>query len=152
MTDNPLILQGTVTQGHGVASGQSRVSPYTGGSLRLQLPHFQERGISLEDFYLGTINVDISPRRFELIDWNHEAKQVQWTDLIPAEDFFFSRCEIQHGKQLEEALIYYPSPMTKVENFHNPNIVEILAPEMEDLKYGDSIKLFLNPNHCKIRY
>jgi hypothetical protein len=150
MTDNPLILHGTVTQGHGVASGQSGVSPYKGGSLRLQLPYFQNHGISLESFYLGTINVDISPRRFELIDWDHEAIQVQWTDLIPAEDFFFSRCEFQHENQTEDALIYYPSPDTKVENFHNPNIVEILAPEMKNLKYGDSIKLFLNPNHCSV--
>jgi hypothetical protein len=73
--ENKLVINGVVVEGHAVASGQSTISPYKGGSLRMQLPFFQKLNIPLEDFYLGTINVDISPKAMELVSWDYEARQ-----------------------------------------------------------------------------
>lgn len=143
-------VSGTVAEGHGVASGQSTTSPYAGGSLRMQLPFFQAQNIPLDGYYLGTINVDIAPQSMELIGWDYEARQVAWTNLIPPEDFFFSHCQIKHCASLVDAMVYYPSPKTKMENFHHPNIVEILAPKVEGVKYGDPLTLLINPNHCQV--
>ena len=143
-------VTGVVVEGHGVASGRSKTSPYKGGSLAIQRPYFEERGIPLSNYFLGTINVDISPMAMELIAWDHEARQIQWTQLIPPEDFYFSDCQIRLLGSQVDALIYHPSPATKVENFHNPSIVEILAPKLEALAVGDEIELLLNPAHCSL--
>ena len=147
---DPIHVTGIVVEGHGVASGRSKKSPYTGGSLIRQLPHFEKLNIPLHNYFLGTINIDISPQSMELIAWDYEARQTAWTDLIPPEDFFFSHCQISHKTTPIEAMIYYPSPKTKVENFHNPNILEILAPKLDGLACGDSVTMHLNPDHCRI--
>ena len=145
-----MTVSGRIVQGHGVASGQSTTSPYIGGSLRTQLPFFEQLKIPLAKYFLGTINVDISPSSIQLIAWDYEARQVHWTHLIPPEDFLFSHCKINHHNTLINGLVYYPSPETKVENFHNSNIVEILAPRIESLKYKDEIDLLLNSDHCSV--
>ena len=146
----PIKVTGIVVQGHGVASGRSKTSPYKGGSLIRQLPHFDKHDIPLGDYFLGTINVDISPRSMELINWDYEARQTAWTDLIPPEDFYFSHCQFFFNDQLIDAMVYYPSPETKVENFHNPNIVEILAAKIDSIEQGVQLELLLNPNHCSL--
>lgn len=143
-------VSGIVVEGHGVASGRSTTSPYPGGSLIRQLPHFNKLGIPLGGYFLGTINIDISPKAMELVAWDYEARQIRWTDLIPPEDFFFSRCLIEYGTLPIDAMVYHPSPETKVENFHNPSIIEVLAPNLEGLMVGDKIKLGLNPVHYSL--
>jgi hypothetical protein len=150
-TNNNLkTVPGKIVRGHGVVSGQSKTSPYKGGSLRMQLPFFEKLKIPLAEFYLGSINVDLSPHSIKLVGWDYEARQISWTDLIPPEDFLFSHCKINHHNTLINGMVYYPSPETKVENFHNTNIVEILAPRIDSLKYGDKIELLLNSDHCSV--
>ncbi|NET38471.1 MAG: hypothetical protein F6K19_41845 [Cyanothece sp. SIO1E1] len=146
----PISVTGKIVEGHGVASGRSTSSPYPGGSLIRQLPHFEKLNVPLGNFFLGTINVDIAPRAMALIAWDYAARQITWTELIPSEDFFFSHCRIRYEGSTKDAMIYYPSPETKVENFHNPNIVEILAAKIESLRIGDPIELLLNPAHCSV--
>ena len=116
----------------------------------MQLPFFEALGIPLGDYFLGTINVDISPLSMTVLGWDYEARNITWTKLIPPEDFLFSRCKMMRGSMMENTLIYHPSPETKVENFHNPHIIEILSPHQKGLEYGDSVILYLNPNHCSI--
>lgn len=148
--DDFMSVSGRITQGHGVASGQSDTSPYKSGSLRMQFPFFERQKIPLAGFFLGTIKVNISPSLFKLIAWDYEARNVAWTELIPPEDFLFSHCKLIKNKALINAMVYYPSPNTKVENLHNPNIIEILAPKIGSLQYGDDVELLLNPDHCSV--
>ncbi|MDA9764949.1 hypothetical protein N9C83_06255 [Opitutales bacterium] len=143
-------VTGIVVEGHGVASGRSRTSPYKGGSLIRQLPYFEKLNIPLSDYFHGTINIDISPRAMELIAWDYEARETAWTDLIPPEDFFFSHCKITSGQKASDGMIYYPSPKTKVENFYNPNIVEILEPKIDSIETGGEVTLHLTPDHCSL--
>ena len=143
-------VTGIVVEGHGVASGRSETSPYTGGSLIRQLPYFEKLNIPLSDYFLGTINIDISPRSMELIACDYEARQTAWTNLIPPEDFFFSHCQISSKQKTFEGMVYYPSPKTKVENFHNPNNVEILAPRIDSINTGGEVTLLLNSDHCSL--
>ncbi len=143
-------VTGIVVEGHGVASGRSKTSPYKGGSLIRQLRYFEKLNIPLSDYFLGTINIDISPRSMELIAWDYKALQTDWTDLIPPEDFFFSHCQVSNQGKTYSAMVYYPSPKTKVENFHNPNIIEILAPRIDSIKTGGEVTLRLKPDHCSL--
>ncbi len=58
------VVSGLVLEGYRVASGPSKDYPY--GSLEKQIPLFKERGLDLEGFYYGTLNVSISPLSFEI--------------------------------------------------------------------------------------
>ena len=55
-----------IKAGYGVASGKGKVERYPEGTLRQQFKHFLERGLDLSYYFMGTINLDISPSLYEL--------------------------------------------------------------------------------------
>lgn len=147
---NWVTVTGFVARGHGVASGCAKDNPFGEGTIALQTPFFEKSGIPMSRYYPATINVDISPLEFDLTDWDYKALQVKWTPVIPPEDFYFSLCQIFFGGTIHAAMIYRPSPVTKVDHFQAPQIVEILSPKIGDLSYGDTVRLNLNADHCSI--
>lgn len=147
---NTLIVSGVVSAGHGVASGIAEDTPFGAGTIALQAPFFERLGIPVNKFLSATINVDIAPLAFDLEGWDYEALQVNWTDVIPPEDFYFSHCIITHHTHTVGALIYRPSPVTKVDHFQKKSIIEILAPKLDRLSYGDPVELTLNADHCSV--
>ena len=58
-------IKGKIIPGYGVASGKGQDPRYPKGTLRLQYPFFKERGLDLGDYFLGTLNIDISPFSYE---------------------------------------------------------------------------------------
>ncbi|MDB9315479.1 hypothetical protein PN462_20365 [Spirulina sp. CS-785/01] len=135
-------VSGIVTAGYQVASGQSEESPYPQGSIPLQTPHFQGRGLDLGDYYPGTLNVDISPYQFSLAHPEWTFRQVQWIEGVQ-EDFSFSQCYLQFQGVQYPALIYYPHPETKPAHIQDPSVIEILAPPIPNIYYGDKVELVL---------
>ena len=80
-------VRGIVIQGYRVASGPSKDYPY--GSLDRQRPIFKARGLDLEVFFNGTLNIDLRPFTFKLIKPEFTFRNVEWTDLHPPENFSF---------------------------------------------------------------
>jgi hypothetical protein len=107
------------------------------------MPHFQARGVDLSLFFVGTINVDLAPRAFQVIGGTR-LENINWTDLIPPETFSFVPAEIEVGGKLYRAMVYYPHPETKVENFQSPTVLEFLAEPVPDLAYGDEVWILLD--------
>lgn len=138
-------VDGVIERGHKVASGAASDSPYPGGTIETQIPFFRELGLDLTGFFKGTLNVSISPKTFRIVKPEFTFRSVEWTDKHPPEDFSFSRCRIllKHAKY--DALIYYPHPETKVRHFQNPSIVEIIAPPIPEIEYGQRIVVEYNP-------
>jgi phage terminase large subunit-like protein len=137
------LIRGTVQRGHRVASGLTSESPYPRGTISMQAPFFQalEPLLDLSAFYLGTLNVGIAPCAWELKRAWRTFPQILWCDTHPPEDFFFMRCGITFRDQSERGYVYYPSPETKVMHFHNASILEILAPKIEGITYGDAVEI-----------
>jgi hypothetical protein len=54
---NWISVKGKVQRGYGVASGKSGDPRFPKGTLELQKPFFYERGLNLDDYYSGTINL-----------------------------------------------------------------------------------------------
>ncbi len=143
-------VTGVVKPGHQVASGRSKNSPYEKGTLESQLPYFQELGLDLSDFYLGTINVSIAPYTFDVVEPKHTFPDVKWHADYPAETFSFSPCIVEHGDKSYQGFVYYPHPETKIGHFQDPCVVEIIAPPLSDMKYGDRLTLRLNPKEIQL--
>lgn len=145
-----MIIDGTVIQGHGIASGKAKDSPYPEGSLTMQAPFFKSLGLDLSPYFLGTLNVDISPQQWKPVKPDHTFKNVNWTPSIPAEHFSFFKCSIIYDHKKYEAFIYYPHPETKVTHFQNPSIVEIISEKITDLTYGKNVQLVIEDHKIAV--
>ena len=142
------IVQGVLVKGYGVASRPSADYPY--GALERQMPLFQSRGLDLNDYFRGTLNIDIQPLTFELVLPEFTFRDVRWTDLHPPEHFSFSRCKIGFAGVLNDGWIYYPHPETKIRNFQNPSLVEVIAGKIPGIGYGSRLELGLKTGEIRI--
>jgi hypothetical protein len=103
-----------VVEGHRVASGLNGNPRFPGGTLRMQAPFFEKRGLDLSPFYIGTVNVSIAPLRYRVLTPRVTFRNVKWHPVEPAEDFsFFDVRLVPPGGERVAGLIYYPPPETK---------------------------------------
>lgn len=141
---NLIQLKGTIVRGYGVASGRAVDTPFPGGTIDLQRPYFMQRGLDLSNMFGGTLNVSIAPRTFCMVNPSITFTGVNWSPLIPPEDFSFSPCTIKHGEHTVSGLVYYPHPATKKQHFQDASCVEVLAPFLQGAQYGDPVLLSLD--------
>ncbi len=136
-------------QGHQVASRPSKAYPYS--SLEKQKPYFKALGLDLSAYFNGTLNISIAPFEFEMTKPELTFPLVKWTDLHPPETFSFSRCKVIFEGREYEGWVYYPHPETKKTHFQNPSLVEVIAQEINGIKYGDEIKVVINKDEITIK-
>ena len=141
-------LHGKLARGYRVASGPSADYPY--GALDRQRPHFALKGLDLSDYFNGTLNVDISPRTFSVFNPEYTFHDVLWTDLHPPEHFSFSRCKVGFKGMEYDGWVYYPHPETKLRNFQNPSLLEVIAMKIPGIKYGDELDVMVKPAEIEI--
>ena len=142
------LLHGVIVQGYRVASGPSKDYPY--GALDRQRPIFKARGLDLNSYFNGTLNVDIRPRVFKMVKPEFTFHSVGWTDLHPPEHFSFSRCKVLYRDVEYDGWVYYPHPETKLRHFQNPSLVEVIAYPIPEVKYGSKLDLLLNPEEIDV--
>jgi len=142
-------VKGVLVKGYGVASGPSQDYPY--GALERQRPIFKERGLDLGVYFNGTLNIDIRPVTFKLVKPEFMFRDVRWTDLHPPEHFSFSRCRTLYREVEYEGWIYYPHPETKLRNFHNPSLLEVITHLIPQIQIGDQIQVLVNSERVELR-
>lgn len=141
-------IHGRIAQGYRVASGPSADYPY--GALDRQRPIFASRGLDLSRCFNGTLNVDISPRTFQMLKPEYTFRDVEWTDLHPPEHFSFSRCKVIFREVEYDGWVYHPHPETKIRNFQNPSLLEVIALPIPGLGYGGEVDVLVNPAEIEI--
>jgi hypothetical protein len=142
-------VHGKIAQGYRVASGPSADYPY--GALDRQRPIFEARGLDLSHCFNGTLNLDIRPRTFQMLKPEFTFHDVEWTDLHPPEHFSFSRCKVIFRDVEYDGFVYYPHPETKIRNFQNPSLVEVIAMPIPEIKYGDEVDVLVNDDEINIQ-
>jgi hypothetical protein len=143
-------IEGTVVRGHQVASRASE--HYPRGTIALQRPHFEALGLDLSEFFEGTLNVSIAPLKLQLLRPTHTFRHVNWTPAHPPEDFSFVRCRVTFSGSTYEGWIYYPHPETKERHFQDASIVEIIAPLIVGIGYGDILQLQISSDEATVRH
>ncbi len=115
---------------------------FPGGTLRMQLPFFLERGLDLSGFHLGTLNVSIAPVRYRVGKARHTFGEVKWHPTEPAEDFSFFDVVVHRDDGAPVAgFVYFPHPDTKPTHFQKADVLELLLPWVEGLGYGRTVRL-----------
>jgi hypothetical protein len=136
------MISAVIVPGHRVASGTNGNPRFPGGTIRMQLPHFRARGLDLDAFYPGTLNVSIAPRRFRVLSPRQTVPALKWHPEDPPEDFsFFDVTVHRTGTPPVSGLIYHPHPETKPTHFQTPDVLELLLPWTEGLAYGTRLEL-----------
>lgn len=143
-----ITVKGIIIEGHRVASAPSDDYPY--GTLEKQKPYFKALGLDLGNFYNGTLNVSIHPHTFEMKNSEFTFDRVEWTDLHPPETFSFSRCAVIFKGNRYLGWVYYPHPETKIRNFQQSSMIEILAEYIPGVQYGEDIELELNSKEVRL--
>jgi hypothetical protein len=135
-------ISAIVVRGHRVASGTNGDPRFPGGTIRMQAPHFLERGLDLSTYHSATLNVSIAPWRYRVMHPRDTFASVKWHPTEPAEDFsFFDVNVLTTGATPIAGLIYFPHPATKPEHFQQPDVLELLLPWIDGLDYGIEVTL-----------
>jgi hypothetical protein len=141
------IITARLVEGHRVASGLNGNPRFPGGTLRMQTPHFQERGLDISRLYVGTLNVSIAPLSYRVVKARHTFTNVKWHPTEPAEDFsFFDVRVVCPDGTAVAGYVYYPHPDTKPEHFQQPDVLELLLPFVKGLHYGVTLRLEVPAN------
>jgi hypothetical protein len=138
-----MVARGKIMPGHGVASGKGDDKRYPEGTLKQQFKHFLERGLDLSNYYMGTINLDISPFSYQIKKPKHFFKDIAWSDFITPENFYFFDASIHYKGQTYKGLVYMPDPETKEDHIQKPTILELIFPKIEGLEYGEIVEIEL---------
>jgi hypothetical protein len=143
-----ITVHGILVQGYHVASGPSADYPY--GALDRQRPIFAGRGFDLSGYFNGTLNIDIRPHTFAMVKPEYTFHHVEWTDLHPPEHFSFSRCSMLYKDVEYDGWVYYPHPETKIRNFQNPSLLEVIATPIPNIRYGDELDVRVKSTEISI--
>ena len=137
-------LEAVINLGHQIASGKAIDSPYPKGSIEMQAPYFKANGLDLDGYFLGTLNLSISPNKFVVKKPDFHFRDVVWAEGFPSEDFMFVRCDIQYKDKTYGGFVYYPDPKTKIGHFQDESTIEVISEYIEGIAYGDDVVLFLD--------
>ena len=133
-------LEGIVCKGLGLATK----------TIPLQKPFFKQKGLkNIDNFKECTINVNISPLKYELLKLDYYFEKIKW-DENEIEDFGFIKIEkiIYNNSTWEKpGYIYIPynSP-----HFENKNQFEVISVEIESIENNKEIKIEIQEG--KLRY
>jgi hypothetical protein len=141
-------VSGVVVEGHHVASGPSKDYPYS--TLERQKPFFKARGLDLDLFFTGTINISIAPLKYKLVKPAYTFRQIGWTGLHPPEDFSFSPCRVLFQAMGFDGYIYYPHPETKIRHFQAPSVIEVITDKIPGIGYGSQVELVVEAAAIRI--
>jgi hypothetical protein len=142
-------IHGILVEGYHVASGPSADYPY--GALDRQRPIFMARGLDLRGYFNGSLNIDIRPHTFTMVKPQYTFERVEWTDLHPPEHFSFSHCSVIYQDAEYDGWVYYPHPETKLRNFHNPSLLEVIAKPIPGIRYGDELDVLVNGEEIVVK-
>lgn len=138
-------ITGIVAEGYRIASGSNTegVPGPFGEMLKdsfvRQRPFFEKEIPELKSVWTGTININIAPRKALMNSFDHTVT-CEWHPGITETFGIVSGVTLYaKGKTYTNCFIYYPMPSA----IHTPrhHFIEILAPKVEGLSYGDKISI-----------
>jgi hypothetical protein len=144
------LVRGEIKSGYGVASGKGKDERYPEGTLKQQFKYFLERGLDLSNYFMGTLNLDISPCTYKIKKAKYYFKNIDWSDFISPENFYFFDVSLYFKDKTYKGLVYMPDPKTKENHIQKPNILELIFPKIEGLEYGVMVDIELKTDQIEI--
>lgn len=150
MGDAPIRLRSTLQTGHGVASGRGVESPYPAGTIALQAPHFIRGGLELEGYHLATLNLSTAPWVVRIRRPAFHFPLVSWTELHGPESFDIIDVTLEVGDRRVHGWGYRPTPETKAGHPQPPEVLEVIAPFLPEVRGLSELILELDPRQVMV--
>jgi hypothetical protein len=99
---------------------------------------------------MGTINLDISPCSYKIKKPKYFFKNIDWSDYIPPENFYFFDVILYYEDKTYKGLVYLPDPETKADHIQKPAMFELIFPKIKGLEYGDLVDIALKKDQLDI--
>ena len=138
-------VSGVVVEGYRIASGLNREGAITGpngevvrDSFVRQRKFFEAEIPEMKSVWTGTINLSIAPKACHMLKWDYEVT-CEWQPGT-VETFGIVKDVILRARGgMYNGFIYYPLPSP----IHSPrhDLIELLAPKIEGLAYGDEVSI-----------
>ncbi|OHA64129.1 MAG: hypothetical protein A2843_02090 [Candidatus Wildermuthbacteria bacterium RIFCSPHIGHO2_01_FULL_48_27b] len=147
-----VVVKGKIKQGLRIASGLNLDPPIKLGmklnnTIALQKPFFEQAGVEgIFEMYSGTINVDISPLTFKIVEPDYQVTCTWFEELT--ETFWFVKTLIDYEGKKYEGYIYYPCP-SGVKS-HDDDTVELLSRKIPGVGYGREISICVPGGKIKV--
>ena len=112
-------------------------------SIKKQKGIFVRRGLSLENCFNGTININSLPTRYRLIKFDTLFRNVIYWSVprFRREDFGFIKITSLKHKDKEYINWGYMYFAHKSPHSKNDHVFELLGPELKNLSKGDELEL-----------
>jgi hypothetical protein len=144
------LINAQIIPGYRVASGQAGDLRFPNGTVKIQTPHFADRGLDISPYFPATINVNIAPFQFKILKPAYHFLKVKWTRHLPPEDFFFFDLIAAYTEIEYKGLVYMPDPNTKIDHIQAIDTLELLLPKIEGIQYHRPITLRLNDDQLSL--
>ena len=142
-----MIIEGEISKGHQIASGQSKTGHQgLNNTIALQRPFFEKQVSGFSEVFNGTLNISIAPHEFKILKPDHEVT-CEWHPGV-TETFWLVAVHIFHKEKSYKGFIYYPLP-SQVKS-HADTTIEILAPKIEAAVYGDRVRIEVSPEKIEV--
>jgi len=142
-TTKPSKLNGVVVEGFRIASGLANDPKYPGGTISMQKPFMERNGLKLNDKFMGTLNLDISPFTNDDIEFDIHIENIRWNEHY-SESFSFRECSVKYGTGIYFGYVYKPHKNSdKIKCRHEKSIIEVIAPFIDGIGYGDEVEIVL---------
>ncbi|MEO0527473.1 MAG: hypothetical protein AAFZ89_09610 [Bacteroidota bacterium] len=146
-----MTIHAKIIPGYGAASGKNKDNRYPNGTIAEQAAYFKALGLDLSPYFLGTLNIDISPYSFELVKPKYFFEQIDWSEFISPENFYFFDVSLLYQTKTYKGLIYMPDPKTKEEHLQKTTTLELILPKIDGLVYGVDITVTIDPEQLKLK-
>lgn len=112
-------------------------------SIRKQKKAFARRGLLLDEFFHGTINLNTSPKQYEVIKYDVMFQDVRYWSFprFRKEDFGFIRVRLLKHRDVlypDWGYVYFAH---KSPHFTNHSVFELLGPELPGFEKSDAIEI-----------
>lgn len=101
----------------------------------------------MTSIFNGTINLNIEPRMFQIINPDHEVT-CTWAKNV-TETFWFVQTIICYRSKNYEGYIYYPCP-SPVKS-HKDNIIELLSEKIPNIEYEKPLSIKVSSKQIQLR-
>jgi len=136
MTGEKITIKGIISEGLKAASGQRHKG--AAGTIALQKPGLKSIGVEVDKLFNGTINLQLK-QGFHITKPDYTLTDYEWIEGV-FESFDILRCKIKYGQSTYEGYVYRPKESEHAAA-HEASIVELLAPEIPGIRYGDRLSI-----------
>lgn len=111
-----------------------------------QKPFFKDIP-NIEQMFVGTINLNISPNLIKPLQFDYFIEPVNWGMI---ESFGFCKTKVEYNAQQYDGYLYFPSNSPHFRNKYFFDYLEIICKYIPDLRSGPELSIYIDKSKIDV--